>query len=468
MACSQFTSEGAFYWRRSCLYMRNSVLTASMICALLATGCGAVSGLSGLTPAGDTTPPSTESTAPEADASVPADAPITITFSEPMNTRSIAITAAPPIAFGMGQWSTDERTVTFQPEAPLNAGTRYTANVTGKDRAGNTMAPFSWVFAASAPLARTGTAEVRLKDRVEARADERLFTLYAALNASGYDEGIKEPAPVREAVRGKMGDVPLKVMEPFRKFRSEHPQGLDAYITYVFTLAAPPTFAEQRAPDRLDRLNRILADFYSAARIEELWKTHREDHAKAADAFASAGVPVMGKVMDYLRVTEVPAARIVLVPNLLDAPGQGYLVRTGDVTSLVIGTTGAPDRLAVARLTARLLINAGPPNAVAELQRTDSLFDLVKDTAGKHGYVQWGQVVGESLAAAVAAQLTLAAGQREPFLRGEYAKGLILVDHLATELAKYEQATVPLTEFLPQLLRTVKLDEERRKFAERR
>jgi hypothetical protein len=444
-----------------------ATLFLSLATALL-TGCGAVSGLSGLTPAGDTTPPAPVSTAPSADASVPADASIIVTFSEPMNTRSVAITAQPQISFGVGQWSTDERTVTFKPEAPLNSGTRYTVSVTGKDRAGNTMAPFSWPFAASAPGARTGTGEIQLKDRVEARADERVFTLYAALNASGYDEGIKEPGPVREAVREKMGDLPLKVMEPFRKFRSEHAQTLDAYVAYVLTLTPPPDLAEQRAPSGLDRLNRILADFYSAAKIAELWKTYNESHAKAADSFATAGLPLMGKVMDYLRTTQVPAARVVLVPNLLDAPGQAYLVRSGDASSLVIGTTGALDRPALARLIARMVLSTAQPNAAAELQRTETLFGLVRETAKKHGYGQWDHIVRESLAAAVTAQIAVAAEQREQFLRGEYAKGLILVDHFTTELAKYEQATVPLTEFLPQMLRTVNLDEERRKFGERR
>ncbi|MGH2426133.1 MAG: Ig-like domain-containing protein [bacterium] len=439
----------------------------SLATAFLA-GCGAVSGLSGLTPAGDTTPPATVSTAPAADASVPADASIIVTFSKPMNTRSVVITAQPQISFGVGQWSTDERTVTFKPEAPLQSGTRYTASVTGKDRAGNAMAPFSWTFAATGVGARTGTGEVQLKDRIEARADERLFTLYAALNASGYDEGIKEQGPVREAVREKMGELPLKVMEPFRKFRSEHAQTLDAYIAYVLTLTPPPDLAEQRAPNGLGRLNRVLADFYSAAKIAELWKTYSETHAKAADSFASGGLQVMGKIFDYLRTTQVPFARIVLLPNLLDAPGHAYLIRSGDVTSMVIGTTGALDRQAVARLIARMVLGTAPPTAPAELQRTETLFDLVRETARKHGYAQWDHVVRESLVAAVAAQTTLSAEQREQFLRGEYVKGLILVNHFAGELAKYEQATIPLTEFLPQMLRTVNLDEERRKFAERR
>lgn len=435
---------------------------------LVTAGCGAVSGLPGIIPAGDTVPPAIGSTAPAPDATAPADGTISITFNEPMNTRSLTITAEPPIAFGPGQWSTDERTVTFRPEAPFSLGTVYTVSVTGKDRAGNAMASFSWRFTASTPGTRAGTGEARLAGKVEARADERVFTLFAALNASGYDDGMKEAGVVREAVRDKMGDLPIKLLEPFRKFRAEHPQTLDSYISYALNLTAPPDFAEQRAASGLDRLNRILADFYAAAKIADQWKEYTEAHAKAAAAFITGGPSIIGKVLDYLRATELPAARIVLVPNLLDAPGQAYLTRTPDAVIFVIGTVSTLERRALTLLTTRLLLTSARHDSAAELQLTEPLYDLIRESAKQRGYGPWEQVVRESLAAAVTAQLAFSVEQREPFLREQYARGLILADHFAAELAKYEQSTVPLIEFLPQMLRSVNLDEERRRFAERK
>ena len=280
-----------------------SGIVVPILSILISTGCGSVSGLSGITPAGDTTPPSVTSTTPASEATVPADAPISVTFSEPMNTRSVAVSAQPSVAFGLGQWSTDERTVSFRLEAQLSPGTRYTIAVSGRDRAGNVLAPFSWSFTASAPGARAGAGEARLKDKVEARADERLFTLFAALNASGYDEGLKESGPVRETVRAKLGELTVKVVDPFRKFRAERPQPLEAYAAYVFSLTPPPEFAEQRAQTGLEGLNRILAEFYSQAKIADLWKAQADAHAKTAAAFAAAGVPAIGRVMDYLRAT---------------------------------------------------------------------------------------------------------------------------------------------------------------------
>jgi hypothetical protein len=385
-----------------------------------------------------------------------------------MNTRSVTITSHPPIAFGLGQWSTDERTVTFRPESPLSPGTQYSITVTGKDRAGNTMRSFSWSFSAGPAGVRAGSGEARIRDKVEARGDERLFTLFAALNATGHDEGITESGPVRASVREKLGDLPLKAVEPMRQFRAGHPQPLSAYVSYVLSLGPPPKFAEQRAANGLESLNRVLAEFYAAARISELWKAQNEAYAKAAAAFASEGPTGLGRVMDYMRVADLPAARIVLLPNLLDAPGRDYLVRQADAATMVIGSPGPLGRVAMTRLTARLLLAAARPDINAELQRTSPLYDLVKESAQRHGYNDWAEVVRESLVVAVTAQLALPAEQRERFLKEHYAKGLILAEHFASALAKYEQETISLIEFFPQMLRAVNLDEERRKFAERK
>jgi hypothetical protein len=174
----------------------------------------------------------------------------------------------------------------------------------------------------------------------------------------------------------------------------------------------------------------------------------------------------MGKVMDYMRVVDVPVAHITLVPNLLDAPSSSYLVRNRENATLVLGSTSAFDRTSLTRLTARMLLPAGGNELIAELQRTEPLHTLVKDVAGKLGHSRWDEVVRESLIAAVTARLSIPDDQREKFLQREYTSGLLLVDHFTTELTKYESTSLPLTEYFPQMLRAVNLDDVRRRFAE--
>ncbi|MDQ7828273.1 MAG: Ig-like domain-containing protein [Armatimonadota bacterium] len=443
-------------------------ITLCVLAAAVLTACGSLSGLPPLTPAADATPPTVTATVPQRDGTIPADAQISVTFSKAMNTRSVTVAAEPAVTFAPAEWSADERTVTVRPQNPLNPGTRYTVTVSGRDRAGNTLAPFTWSFTAGPPAARAGTGQARLRDRVEVRADERLFTLFAALNAAGYDEGLRESGAVRQAVRDRLGDLPLRVVEPVRRYREEHPLPLEAYVRSTLTLGAPPGFAEQRALRGLEGWGRVLADFYKAAGVADLWKAQAEAHQQAAAALAGDGLALMGRTLDYLRAGDAPRERLVLVPNLLDAPGRGYLVPLDDVVVFVLGSVGPPDSVTLVTLTARLVLGTLRPEAAAEVQRTSPLFDLVRETAQRHGYQEWAAVIQESLVAAVTARLVLPPDQRAAFLRRHYDRGLILVDHFATELERYERDTAPLAEFLPSLLRTVNLDEQRRLFAERR
>lgn len=435
---------------------------------LLLAGCGTAAGLTGTTPAGDTTPPRVTAAVPASDATVPAEAQVSVTFSKPMNTRSATISAEPQVAFGPAEWSADERTVSFKPQAALSAGTRYTVTVTAQDKAGNPAASHRWAFTAGAPGGRAGAGAARLAQRIEVRADPRVFTLFTALNAAGYEAGASESGAVRQAVRTASGDLPVRVVDPFRKYWTEHPLALAAYVRYVLDVGDPPEFAEQRAPQGLERLNRVLAAFYDAAGVAALWTTHRQAYEAAAAAATADGPKVIGGVLDYVRSSELPAERIVLVPNLLDDPAAAYLVRQPQRVVFVYGWRGAGDALALTALAARLALETLPDAAAGGMKRTETLFPLVREPAQKEGWTSWEAVVRESLVAAVTARLALPADRRAEYLRRQYARGLILVDHFTRELTRYERNPAPLADFLPDLLAAIDLAEEQRVFAARR
>lgn len=441
-----------------------------IIFGIASAGCGAAGGLPGILPAGDTTPPTVVATIPGKDAALPADAPISATFSKPMNTLSARISAQPQIAFVAGAWSTDERTVTFKPDAPLSSGTRYAMTITARDRSGNAVT-YSWQFTAAAPGTPAGAGAARLQGRVEVRPDERIFTLFAAFNASGYDEGVKESGPMREGIRQKLADLPVRIIEPFRKFRAQRPQPLSAYVAYALSLTGPPQFVEQRPAGGFQGLSRILSDFYTGARIAEIWQPASDAQTRVAGLYASSAPAIIGGLLDYARASDIPAKNIVVIPNILDSPGENYLAVQQETAFFVIGTAGAVERPALTMLSARLLlqeVDLKRADMAAEIQRTEPLFELVKDTVKGSGYDRWEQVVRESLVAAVTARLAAVPEQRDQFLRDSYARGLILVDHFAAELQKYERSTVSLVQFVSQMLRSINVEEERRRFAERK
>jgi hypothetical protein len=108
---------------------------------------------SGTTP--DTTPPTVTTRSPAAGATgVATSTAVTATFSEPVQSGTIAMTLRDPggVAVpGSVSYNGTTRQATFTPAAALAASTAYTASVSGAaDPSGNVMAPVSWSFTTGA------------------------------------------------------------------------------------------------------------------------------------------------------------------------------------------------------------------------------------------------------------------------------------------------------------------------------
>ncbi|ACU37892.1 DUF4082 domain-containing protein [Actinosynnema mirum] len=101
---------------------------------------------------GDTTAPTLLERSPEGDA---VDAPLTTTFSEPVDPASAQVRLTDPAGArlrGSVSLSADLRTVTWRPDGALRGATRYTAHVMAADVNGNPLAePGSWSFTTAAP-----------------------------------------------------------------------------------------------------------------------------------------------------------------------------------------------------------------------------------------------------------------------------------------------------------------------------
>jgi methionine-rich copper-binding protein CopC len=99
----------------------------------------------------DLTPPTITSTTPAADATgVSPTAPISATFSEPVQSGTIVVTLKDPsnnTVPGAISYNSGTNTVTFTPSATLLGTSTYTITISGaKDTSNNTMSPVTWSF----------------------------------------------------------------------------------------------------------------------------------------------------------------------------------------------------------------------------------------------------------------------------------------------------------------------------------
>lgn len=221
-------------------------------------------------------------------------------------------------------------------------------------------------FLLAAPAARAETdwfASLYTNEGVELRADERVFALYAVLNAMGYDD-----APVTRAVpvpARDMHTVRLKVRSSLRLdpadeeklngFFNGHAKPADAYGRYVLALKGPTSFERTPgAPTDLKGFETLLADDYAKLKLGDLFASVQDDYRASLKGYHGVVDAPVTAVRRLLKLKEDEPPRVVLVVNLLDSQGKSYSTRSGEEELwVVVGPSKAPDLFAVAQEVAR-------------------------------------------------------------------------------------------------------------------
>lgn len=168
--------------------------------------------------------------------------------------------------------------------------------------------------------------------------DIRLFTVMAAINVAGYDDGINSTAgsPVREALRKDLEDFDGSTLPLLRNFYNqfkgdESEATLQQYISYALLATQPPEL-ELKAdlptdlpPDvrRLRPFSRILTEFYGQAKIEYLFNKYLPAYQQMMESYQAPLADALFEASTYLRFSPTgPEMRQFKVFfDLLSEPG---------------------------------------------------------------------------------------------------------------------------------------------------
>lgn len=302
----------------------------------------------------------------------------------------------------------------------------------------------------------TGPAD----ELVTVLVDERVFTLFAALNAAGLDRENFDEAyhPARQIARDYLAQRQLPSLARLRA--QLHVQQPYADIVWVLHYGAAPDFRRAvngwylEAPALMYfGLDGVLRDFYREADLGTLWAQVRPLYEAEADRVREVAGPAVQAAMDYAGLTEAPARRIVVIPNLLDAHWSGYGPQIGETAYVVVGPTRErPDAGLIQHEANHSLI--GPlvdaQRDAVDPEQARRLHQALR--GGVRGsYGTWEILLEESVVRAIDARL---AGPewRENALRHDEAAGLWLVRPLSERLAEYEARGGRLADFMPEWL----------------
>ncbi len=203
---------------------------------------------------------------------------------------------------------------------------------------------------------------------IELVNSETLFTMAAALNACGYDEGLGESDPIRQQVRDEM-DRAFVLSEEARSKRdklclyvAQHRmtgtvKDVSQYISLALYLTPPPTLETsvelpEMPPDstQVVEVLPLLRDFATAVGLHGVWLTHRRSYDEAVNRFHDALTQMILSTNYYLKMpaSTYDGRRFLVVmepqlsPRAINARvyGTDYVVVVSPTKQ---GTQTAPD-----------------------------------------------------------------------------------------------------------------------------
>jgi tetratricopeptide (TPR) repeat protein len=348
---------------------------------------------------------------------------------------------------------------------------------------------------ASAGAAASGVHAQKPQTETQLDGDQTLFTVMAAINASGYDVGANSTLahPLRAYIRQQLAAKNLASVRALKEFYYNNQHGdpaenLAQYVSFALSIAGPPEFqflnkASQTAPDalRLSDLPPVLSLFYEEAGIEDLW---RQAQPALEQVIAFYHTPLSRSILGanaYLRseTSGVLGHRFQVYVDLLGPPGQiqsrNYRTDTFVVmTPAIAATRERTEELAaeqVADVRHAYLHSLLDPLAVRYYQQIDEkqdLQELAKPAPALEPMYKddFMMLVTESLIKAIEARLSPdPVAKREAMVNDALHEGFILTPAFYDGLAYYEKQDRAMQLYYPDLIRSISMKAERQRLA---
>lgn len=182
------------------------------------------------------------------------------------------------------------------------------------------------------------------KIEVKAVADKRIFCLYAALNAVGYnDENAKAMHPVRLQVREWVAQRQPDISQ-LKELLNAYPQNwYYKFRRWILNHGEPPAFevlrdrAGQEDFSGLADFGELLGKFWKVADLETAWQKVLPEYQLAVDEAHKNGVKAAEQVTNYLKMADLGIDRGVIIPNLIDSYNRGIGPKVGRVAFVILG-----------------------------------------------------------------------------------------------------------------------------------
>ncbi len=305
-----------------------------------------------------------------------------------------------------------------------------------------------------------------------------MFSVLAAINASGYDTGLDSSAahPLRKAIRDEVAKRKPPVVDEIRTFLRQHrlddpSQDLRLYISFALLLEDPPKFAfriseNQLPPDvaAIKDFIPLVQRFHKEAGIDDLWRRSQPRIDEVLARYQPHAIKAVNEVSAYLRAPMSGSQfgrRFQIYVDLLGAPNQILKLSFLDEYFLVVTHSPEPHADDVREAYLQFLLDPIATKYADKLDVSRGLIDYVQSAPflADHYKQDYLLLATKSLMQAVEARLG-PASKRQSTVDEAMGQGYVLTAHFAEQLPAYEKQEAAMRMYFPDLVKAINLRKE--------
>jgi tetratricopeptide (TPR) repeat protein len=328
-------------------------------------------------------------------------------------------------------------------------------------------------------LARS-TASAQARNQLD--ASPSLFSVLAAINAAGYDEGLNSPStnPLRAQIRQWVINHKPASLGEIRKFYSDHRQRepereLNQYVTLALSLGPPPEFAPrfdsgQMPPEAaaLSAFVPLLKRFHQEAQLDEAFRRAQPAFDAVIERYHGPVSETVLKANTYLRnpTSGIRGRNFAVVVDLLGAPNYALARLLGDDYFVVVTASAEPRTRDILHSYLDYAIDPLAIRYSALLDKKQALLEFAQQSPllGDDYRSDFTRLAGMSLVYAVEARLESRAEGLET-VEQAMREGFTLTGHFWEALPDYEKQETSFRLYFPKFFESIDLKRENQRAA---
>jgi tetratricopeptide (TPR) repeat protein len=333
---------------------------------------------------------------------------------------------------------------------------------------------------------------VAQETRAQLEVSESFFTLFSALNSCGYDAGLAESLPLRQAVVSDLMAITQQSQnaansrDAICQFWREHKgangeNDVSQYVSLALELSNPPAFTSEipegdMPPDAAYVLGilPLLRKYYQAAGIHQLWEKHQGAYDSLVTQLHDPVSTLINQTDIFLKLpfATYPGQRFAVYLEPLLSPGQIEARNYGNNYYVVY----SPDKQGkiphneIRHTYLHFVLDPLAASHGTSLKRLEPILLDIRFAPLSRAFKQdIALMVNECLIRAIEARLTIPKSNeraREAYVEHSMEQGFVLTRYFYDALANFEKSSGGMKTVYGDLLHGLDLDRERKRARE--